>query len=77
MTLHPRKATLTSATIATTNGSAICSVTKASHNLAVGDIVQFNSVTLPSGTGYSASDFEDKNFQVITVNVKHIYNHTI
>ena len=37
------------------------------HNLAVGDIVQLDNVTLPGGTGYSNSDFEDKNFQVITV----------
>ena len=37
------------------------------HGLSVGDIVQLDSVTLPSGTGFSASDFEDKNFQVITV----------
>ena len=27
----------------------------------LGDIVLFDSVTLPSGTGFSASDFEDKN----------------
>ena len=63
----PIKTTLTSATIATTNGSATCTITKSAHGLAVGDIVQLDSVTLPSGTGYSNSDFEDKNFQVITV----------
>tara|TARA_A100001015_G_scaffold40506_1_gene44416 strand:+ start:1762 stop:3681 length:1920 start_codon:yes stop_codon:yes gene_type:complete len=62
----PIKTTLTSATIATTNGSATCTITKSAHGLAVGDIVQLDSVTLPSGTGYSNSDFEDKNFQVIT-----------
>ena len=33
----------------------------------MGDIVLFDSVTLPGGTGYSASDFEDKNLQVISV----------
>ena len=33
----------------------------------VGDIVLFDSVTLPGGTGYTAADFEDKNFQVISV----------
>ena len=63
----PIKTTLTSATIATTSGSATCTITKSAHDLAVGDIVQLDSVTLPSGTGYSDSDFEDKNFQVITV----------
>ena len=63
----PIKTTLTSATIATTSGSATCTITKSAHDLAVGDIVHLDSVTLPSGTGYSDSDFEDKNFQVITV----------
>jgi hypothetical protein len=63
----PLKTTLTSATIATTNGSPTCTITKSAHGLAVGDIVQLDSVTLPGGTGFSNSDFEDKNFQVITV----------
>ena len=63
----PLKATLTSATIATTNGSPTCTITKAAHGLAVGDIVQLDSVTLPGGTGFNNADFEDKNFQVISV----------
>jgi len=65
--ITPLKTTLTSATIATTSGSPTCTITKAAHNLAVGDIVQLDSVTLPGGTGYQNADFEDKNFQVITV----------
>ena len=65
--ITPLKTTLTSATIATTSGSPTCTITKSTHGLAVGDIVQLDSVTLPGGTGFSASDFEDKNFQVITV----------
>ena len=28
----------------------------------MGDIVLFDSVTLPGGTGYTAADFEDKNY---------------
>ena len=63
----PLKTTLTSATIATTNGSPTCTITKSAHGLSVGDIVQLDNVTLPGGTGFSNSDFEDKNFQVITV----------
>ena len=63
----PLKTTLTSATIATTNGSPTCTITKTSHGIAVGDIIQLDSVTLPGGTGYQNTDFEDKNFQVITV----------
>jgi len=62
----PLKATLTSATIATVNASPTCTITKVSHGLAAGDIILLDSVTLPGGTGFSASDFEDKVFQVIT-----------
>ena len=74
--ITPVKAALTGATIATTSGSAICSVTKASHGLVAGDIVQFNNVTLPGGTGYSASDFEDKNFQVTSVTSSSVFTVT-
>ena len=65
--ITPLKATLTSATIATTSGSATCTITKSTHGLKVGDIVQLDSVTLPGGTGFNDADFEDKNFQVISV----------
>ena len=65
--ITPVKTTLTSATIATTNGSPTCTITKAAHGVKVGDIVQLNSVTLPGGTGFNNADFEDKNFQVISV----------
>ena len=63
--ITPLKATLSSATIATTDTSAICSITTSSnHNLSTGDIVLLDNVTLPGGTGYVDSDFEDKLFQV-------------
>jgi hypothetical protein len=65
--ITPLKTTLTSATIATTNGQPTCTVTKAGHGLSVGDIVQLDSVTLPGGTGFTNAQFEDKNFQVISV----------
>ena len=64
--ITPLKTTLTAATIATTNGSPTCTITKNSHGLNAGDIILLDSVTLPVGTGFSNSDFEDKNFQVIT-----------
>ena len=61
----PLKATLSSATIATTDASPICEITTGSnHNLSAGDIVLLDNVTLPGGTGYADSDFEDKLFQV-------------
>ncbi len=66
--ITPLKATLSSSTIATTNASAICTITTStSHSLEPGDIVLLDSVTLPGGTGFSASDFEDKLFQVTSV----------
>ena len=66
--ITPLKATLSSSTIATTNASAVCTITTStSHNLEPGDIVLLDSVTLPGGTGFSASDFEDKLFQVTSV----------
>jgi hypothetical protein len=65
--ITPLKSTLSSSTIATVDSSAICTITTSSnHNLAAGDIVLLDTVTLPGGTGYSASDFEDKLFQVTT-----------
>jgi hypothetical protein len=66
--ITPLKADITGATIATVNTSATCTITTSSaHGINEGDIVLFDSVTLPGGTGYVASDFEDKNFQVISV----------
>ena len=65
--ITPLKTTLTSATIATTNGQPTCTITKAGHGLSVGDIIQLDSVTLPGGTGFTDAQFEDKNFQIISV----------
>ena len=65
--ITPLKTTLTSATIATTNNSPTCTITKTAHGLSVGDIIQLDSVTLPGSTGFTNAQFEDKNFQVISV----------
>jgi hypothetical protein len=66
--ITPLKATLSSATIATTDTSAVCSITTGSnHNLSAGDIVLIDNVTLPVGTGYADSDFENKLFQVTSI----------
>jgi hypothetical protein len=63
----PLKADITGATLSTNSTTTVTITTSAAHNINVSDIVLFDSVTLPSGTGFSASDFEDKNFQVISV----------
>ena len=72
----PLKTTLGSCTLATTSGSAVCSITKTSHSLVAGDIVLLDNVTLPSGTGYSNSDFEDKLFQVTSVTSSSVFTIT-
>ena len=76
--ITPLKADITGATIATVDTSATCTITTSSaHGMNVGDIVLFDSVTLPGGTGYTAADFEDKNFQVIiSSNSYNFYNYT-
>ena len=66
--ITPLKTTLTSATLATTDTSAICSITTGTnHDLSVGDIVLLDTVTLPVGTGYVDADFENKLFQVTSI----------
>jgi len=74
--ITPLKATLSSCTIATTNNSAVCSITKSNHGLSAGDIVLLDNVTLPGGTGYSNSDFEDKLFQVTSITSSSIFTIT-
>ena len=75
--ITPIKATLASSTIATVNTSAICTITTgSSHNLEPGDIILLDSVTLPGGTGYNASDFEDKLFQVTSVTTPTVFTIT-
>jgi len=74
--ITPLKTTLSSCTIATTNNSAVCSITKASHGLSAGDIVLLDNVTLPVGTGYANSDFEDKLFQVTSITSSSVFTIT-
>jgi len=74
--ITPLKATLSSCTIATTNASAVCSITKSNHGLSAGDIVLLDNVTLPVGTGYSNSDFEDKLFQVTSITSSSVFTIT-
>ena len=63
--ITPVRTTLSSATIATTDTSAVCTITTGSaHGLIAGDIVLLDNVTLPGGTGYVDADFENKLFQV-------------
>ena len=75
--ITPIRTTLSSATIATTNTSAVCEITTGtSHGLIAGDIVLLENVTLPGGTGYSDSDFEGKLFQVTGVSSTTVFTIT-
>jgi len=59
----------TGANITTTNGSATVTITTSSpHNLDVGDIITFaNAGSFGGDTNYTATDFDDKLFEVQTV----------
>ena len=72
----PLATTISSATFTFNGSTTITITTSAAHNLEDGDIVLFDSVTLPGGTGLSASDFEDKLFQVVTTPTSHTFTIT-
>jgi len=75
--ITPVRTTLSSATIATTDTSNVCTITTGSaHGLVAGDIVLLDNVTLPGGTGYVDSDFEDKLFQVTGVSSTTVFTIT-
>jgi len=61
--------TFTSSTLATNSTSnKQCTITTTSdHDLIEGDMVVLDAVTLPSGTGLNATQFEDQLFQVLSV----------
>jgi len=64
--ITPLGSTISSATFTFNGTTTITITTSSAHNLEEGDIILFDNVTLPGGTGLNASDFEDKLFQVIT-----------
>ena len=75
--ITPIRTTLSAATIATVDTSAVCTITTGTaHGLIAGDIVLLENVTLPGGTGYSDSDFEDKLFQVTGVSSTTVFTIT-
>ena len=68
--IHPIKTdfgALTNA-LASTSGSAILTITLSSTTgMTAGDILFLENVTPPTGSGYSASDFDDKTFMITEV----------
>jgi hypothetical protein len=56
---------ITGADFDATTGSATVTVNKTSHGLIDGRYITFSSVTVPTGSGYATSDFEDNTFEVL------------
>jgi hypothetical protein len=65
--ITPLDTAITGADFDATTGSATVTVNKTAHGLAVGRYVKFSSVTVPSGSGYATSDFEDNTFEITNV----------
>jgi hypothetical protein len=64
--ITPLGTTISSATLTFNGTTTITITTSSAHSLLAGDIILFDSVTLPAGTGLTNAAFEDKLFQVIT-----------
>ena len=62
-------AELIGATFTSTTGSSTVICNYPAHDLAIGDLITFNTVILPGGgvTGYTAADFETNTFEVVAV----------
>jgi len=58
--------TITGCTFTTVNTSTTVTVNKVGHGFAVGEYIQFSAVTAPVGSGYTAANFTDNNFEVIS-----------
>jgi hypothetical protein len=67
--ITPLSTPLTSCTYTSTTGSATVTINKNAHNLLVGDIVKFSSVTTPgpTTTSFTAANFTTNSFEVKTV----------
>ena len=68
--IHPIKTDFGALTdkLASTSGSAILTITlSTTAGMTAGDILFLENVTIPTGSGYSASDFDDKTFMITEV----------
>ena len=65
--ITPLATAITGATFTTVNTSPTVTINKSTHGLEVGDLFTFTSVTPPTGAGYTAANFTDKPFEVISV----------
>jgi len=67
--ITPFSTALTSCTYTSTTGSATVTINKAGHNLVVGDLINFSSVTTPgpTTTSFTSANFTTNSFEVKTV----------
>ena len=68
--IHPIKTDFGALTdkLSCSSGSAILTITlSTTAGMTAGDILFLESVTVPTGSGYSASDFDDKSFMITEV----------
>jgi len=63
--ITPLDTAITGADFDASTGSPTVTVNKTSHGLSDGRYVTFSSVTVPTGSGYATSDFEDNTFEVL------------
>ena len=64
--ITPLETAQTGGTFDTTNTSPTVTVNLTGHNMIAGDYFTFTSVTAPTGAGYTATDFTDQTFEVIS-----------
>ena len=65
--ITPLDTAITGADFDATSGSPTVTVNKTAHGLLDGRYVTFSSVTVPTGSGYATSDFENNTFEISNV----------
>jgi hypothetical protein len=65
--ITPLDTAITGADFDASTGSPTVTVNKTSHGLSDGRYVTFSSVTVPTGSGYATSDFENNTFEIANV----------
>jgi len=65
--ITPLDTAITGADFDATTGSSTVTVNKTSHALTTGRYITFSSVTVPTGSGYATTDFENNTFEIYNV----------
>jgi len=65
--ITPLDTGITGANFDASTGSPTVTVNKTSHGLSAGRYVTFSSVTVPTGSGYATTDFENNTFEISNV----------